>query len=33
MTYVIVAYVLSAILWVVYLLSVRMRLDRAKQDR
>jgi len=33
MTYAIVAYVLSAILWIVYLLSVRLRLDRAKQDR
>jgi len=33
MTYAIVAYVLSAILWTVYLLSVRMRLDRARQGR
>lgn len=33
MTYAIVAYVLSAILWIIYLLSVRLRLDRAKQDR
>jgi hypothetical protein len=33
MTYAIVAYVLSAILWIIYLLSVRMRLDRARQDR
>jgi hypothetical protein len=33
MTYAIVAYVLSAVLWIMYLLSVRLRLDRAKQDR
>lgn len=33
MTYAIVAYVLSAVLWIIYLLSVRLRLDRAKQDR
>jgi len=33
MTYAIVAYVLSAILWMIYLLSVRMRLDRARQER
>ena len=33
MNYAIVAYVLSALLWIIYLLSVRMRLDRARQDR
>ena len=33
MTYAIVAYVLTAILWMIYLLSVRMRLDRARQER
>ena len=33
MTYAIVAYVLSAILWTAYLMSVRIRLDNARENR